>query len=107
MVNILLESVYTSKGYQGFESPSFRKKINELQLLQKCCGSFFFVKYAYVFLLKIERKNVQKDCTYLTGKATIDAWSKILSVIIHVIIHAFEIQIYGCQSNNTIHYCNQ
>ncbi len=23
-----LESVYTSKAYQGFESPSFRKKVN-------------------------------------------------------------------------------
>ena len=58
-----LESVYTYKGYQGFESPSFRKKINELQLLQKCCGSFFFVKYAYVFLLKlveIERNRTKK-----------------------------------------------
>ena len=26
-------------------------------------------------MLKIERKNVQKSCTFLTGKATIDVWN--------------------------------
>ncbi len=61
-----LESVYTPKGYQGFESPSFRGSviINFKKIFEES-GDFFEQKYILIVCISMEEGIFAKSEVFL------------------------------------------